>query len=400
MIGGGRSAGNPVGPGSGPAAVPAGDSTPGEKMSADADAPASVPARRGPVRRGALPAAGVAAAALLAVACAPDGGGAGPGGGDGDGAPGSPLVPDLASHTWLPGQPEAGASPAFWDHWGDGRAEMSGYRVSVPRYGETRDGRLVLIYVTEPHDRRRWIKDDGAADPHRVEVMKLNAALEFRTGVYPYTAMTSVFAPVADWGRERFSPVKLAASVQEWCGSWRLQAWPGDGGFRSLRLSYFAGEGERTREVDAPEDLLWEDALLIQLRELDGPFAGGGDWSGHVVPSLWRLRAGHAEARPVPATITRTDAERDGIPVTRFVLEYGDYRRTYDVEKSPPGRVLGWSTSEGAEAELLDTERMAYWRLNAEGDGSARARLGLDAGDDGGPAPDAAGPPSGACGGP
>ncbi len=369
-------------------------------MSADDDAPGPLPAVRGPARPGAVPAVAIAVAALLA-ACAPDAGGPWADAGDHDGAepPGAPLVPDLGSYSWLPQRPEAGASSGFWDRWGDGRAEMSGYRVSVPRYGEIRDGRLALIYVTEPHDRRRWIKDDDAEAPHRVEVMKLNAALEFRTGVYPYRALTSVFAPVADWGRERFSPVKLAASVQEWCGSWRLQAWPGERGFRSLRLSYFAGEGERLREVDAPGDVLWEDALLIQLRELDGPFAGGGDWSGRVVPSLWRLRTGHAEARPVPATIARTDTVRDGTPVTRFVLEYGDYRRTYDVEKAPPRRVLGWSTSEGAEAELLDTERMAYWRLNAEGDGSARARMGLDGAADGRPAPEAGGPPPGACGG-
>lgn len=365
-------------------------------MSVAHDPPASRPAGRGALRRGCGHAASIAAAALLA-ACAPDAGAPWTGAADEDDA-GAPVLPDLASYTWLPERPESGASPGFWEHWGDGRAEMSGYRVSLPRYGETREGRLVLIYVTEPHDRRRWIKDDDADDPHRVEVMKLNAALEFRTGVYPYSALTSVFAPVADWGRERFSPVKLTADVQEWCGSWRLQAWPGERSFRSLRLSYFAGEGERLREVDAPGDLLWEDALLIQLRELDGPFADGGDWSGHVVPGLWRLRTGHAGARPVPATITRRDAEHGDTPVTRFVLEYGDYRRTYDVEKAPPRRVLGWSTSEGAEAELLDTERMAYWRLNAEGDGTARARLGLDAPGDGGPAPEAGPPPRGACG--
>lgn len=343
------------------------------------------------------------AALLLAAACAPDGAGPWSGGGaedDGrEGPAGRPLLPDLATYTWLPGEPEDGARPAFWEHWGDGRAEMSGYRVRLPRYGETRDGRLVLIYVTEPHDRRRWIKDDDAARPDRVEVMKLNAALEFGTGVYPYSVLTSVFAPVADWGRERFAPVRLTSSVQEWCGSWRLQAWPGAESFRSVLLSYFAGEGERVREVDAPAGLLWEDALLIQLRELDGPFAGGGDWQGHVVPSLWRLRAGHSAARPVPATITRGDAERDGTPVTRFVLEYGDYRRTYDVEKAAPRRVLGWSTSEGLEAGLLATERMAYWRLNAEGDESARARLGLDE-EPGATSANPAAPPPGACGGP
>lgn len=373
-----------------------------------------------PVPRRARPAAGaasflvaaVAAVAVAAGACAPDG----PGGGDradagADAADredaGRSLVPDASSYSWLPRTPDAGASSGFWDHWGDGKAEMSGYRVTVPRYGEMRDGELVLVYVTEPHDRRRWIKDDDVGDPHRVEVMKLNVGLQFQTGVYPYSVLTSVFSPVADWGRERFSPAKIVTSAQEWCGSYRHQVWPGEESFRSMLLSYFAGEGERVRTVDAPPGVLYEDALLIQLRELDGPFAGGGDWRGEIVPSLWRLRAGHAPARPVPATITRRDARRDGTPVTRFVLEYRDYRRTYDVERAAPHRVLGWSTSEGAEAELLATERLPYWRLNAEGDESVRARLGLEVdeeaappgpggSDPGGPS-SAAPPPAGGC---
>jgi hypothetical protein len=316
------------------------------------------------------------AAALLAVAACS----AGPGGEPAQGgeAAGRPLFPDLAAHSWLPGTPEAGASTAFWDQWGDGRAEMSGYRIVTPRYGETRVGELALIYVTEPHDRRRWIKDDEVAGPHRVEVMKLNASLKFQTGVYPYSILTSVFAPVADWGRPRFTPVKLTLSAQEWCGSYRREVWPGGEGFRSLLLSYFTGEGERVREVPAPEDLVWEDALLIQLRELDGPFAGGGDWQGRIVPALWRLRAGHVPAAPVPATIDRRNEVRDGTPVTRFVLEYGDYTRTFDVEKAPPRRILGWTTSDGEEAELLSTDRMAYWRLNGVGDEGARRRMGLD----------------------
>lgn len=349
------------------------------------------------------------AGALLAgpTGCGPDAGRTGgpPQGsdaaGDRRGRPGRSLVPDASSYTWLPDRPDAGASSAFWDRWGDGKAEMSGYRVTLPRYGEMRDGELVLIYVTEPHDRRRWIKHDDVDDPHRVEVLKLNASLKFQTGIYPYSVLTSVFSPVADWGRERFSPVKIAMSAQEWCGSYRRQLWPGQESFRSLLLSYFASEGERVRTAEAPEDVLYEDALLVQLRELDGAFADGGDWRGRIVPSLWRLRAGHSRARPVPATITRRDATRGGDPVTRFVLEYGDYRRTLDVEKAPPHRILGWSTSEGAEAELLGTDRLAYWRLNAEGDESVRSRLGLEEHQYARPPASAGSPPDGgACGDP
>lgn len=263
---------------------------------------------------------------------------------------------------------------------------MSTYRLTTRRYGEAREGAAVLIFVTEPHDRTRWIKDDAAPEDGRVNVMKLNVVREFLTGIYPYSVMTSVFAPVADWGGRRFSPVKVTMAAQEWCGSYFHQLWTGDSGYRSLRLSYFADDGERVREVEREEEILYEDALLIQLRELDGPFADGGAWSGWIVPGLWRVRARGAPAEPIRAEVKRRRVEgRDGEPATRFVLEYGDYRRTVDVERAPPRRILGWTTSDGDTATLVATERLAYWKLNAPRGREHRRRLGL--------APDASGLP-------
>src|SRR5688500_6763269 len=74
----------------------------------------------------------------------------------------------------LPARPSACASRDFWAAWGDGRAELTGYAGRVSRYGELREAEVVLIYVTEPHDRRTWIKDDDVGRDHRVSVLKLN----------------------------------------------------------------------------------------------------------------------------------------------------------------------------------------------------------------------------------
>ena len=95
-----------------------------------------------------------------------------------------------------PARPRASAGQGFSRAWSDGRAELSGYRARVNRYGEMRDAELVLIYVTEPMDRRTWVKDDDAPAEHLVDVLKLNASLRFQTGVYPYSVLTSVFAPL------------------------------------------------------------------------------------------------------------------------------------------------------------------------------------------------------------
>ncbi len=285
--------------------------------------------------------------------------------------------------TWggAAGEPSRFASSGFWKHWGDGRAEVSGYALKTTRYGQSRDGELVLIYVTEPMDRRTWIKDDRGqvADGHRVNVLKLNHVVKFRTGIYPYSVMTSVFAPVDGLFPERFDPAKITLTAQEWCGHVYHQLRRSDGGFDEEIRSYFSAEGERDARRKTPPGALYEDALLIQLRELDGPFNEGERWEGPLVPGLWSVRKAHRELAPVAATIERSAARRGELAVTRFTVRREGFTWTLDVENRPPRRVLGWSTSDGEEASLLGTERLPYWQLNGSGDESHLKKIGLGA---------------------
>lgn len=272
---------------------------------------------------------------------------------------------------------KAGASSSFWQHWGDGKAELSGYRITTMRYGQPREGQVVLIYVTEPLDKRTLIKDDKAPREQAIQVLKLNQMLKFDTGIYPYSLMTSVFSAVDDLGKERFSPLKIAFSGQEWCGHVYHQVRPAADHFLSNLRSYFASEGDRGEVVSTAAGVLYEDALLIQLRELDGPFAGGGDWSGELVPALWEARKAHRPLRPVAAQIKRSVGQRDGVAVTRFELRYGDVLKTYEVEKAFPRRVLAWQKSDGERASIAKTARLPYWSLHDNGDEKLREKLGL-----------------------
>lgn len=307
------------------------------------------------------------------AACGADG----PERGDGF-VPGDPLSGEGLRVAGLPAEPRASATSRFWEHWGDGRAELASYRITVPRYGESRAGELVLIYVTEPHDRLTWIKDDGVEAPDRVEVVKLNVNLKFLTGIYPYSVMTSVFSPVDDWGGERFQPVKIGLTAQEWCGHYLHQMWPGADAVRSLRISYFASDGESLTRSSVPEGALYEDALLIQLRELDGPFAEGGDWRGPMVPSLWNIRRGVGSPEPVEATITREEVvDADDRTLTRFTVRYGDFVGEYDVEEEYPHRIVEWRTSVGDTARLVATRRLPYWNQNDVEGWRQRVELGL-----------------------
>lgn len=309
------------------------------------------------------------AATLLLGSCAPNASTTG------SAANASPAGPgDMAE---LPNVPKASASSSFWAHWGDGNAELSGYKGELSRYGELRKAKVALIYVTEPMDRNTWIKDDAARGKARVDVLKLNHTAKFDTGIYPYSVMTSVFSPVDDWGRARFQPTKLTLTSQEWCGNVFHGVWPGPTRFRSELHSYFAGEGDDTSVVDTPKQTLYEDALFIQLRELDGAFAGGGDWEGHLVPRLWERRKAHQPLEAVPATIKRTEATLDGEPVTRFTLTYADRQVVFDIEKEHPRRILRWERSDGSHLRLSETTRLPYWKLNAPGDQAYREQLGL-----------------------
>ena len=67
------------------------------------------------------------------------------------------LVPALVACRPAEGVPPVGPLPmeGFWAHWGDGRAEVNGYALTQPRYGEDRRGEAVLIFVTEDFDASR-----------------------------------------------------------------------------------------------------------------------------------------------------------------------------------------------------------------------------------------------------
>ena len=123
----------------------------------------------------------------------------------------------------------AAPSPAqdFWDHWGDGKAELNGYALKQPRYGAVRTGTSVLIFVTEDFSDTLRVKADPGKHPASdvYPVMKLNAVRDFPTGIYDYNVMTSAFLRVAPgW------PVaKVSFSSQEWCGHVWHQLVPRDG---------------------------------------------------------------------------------------------------------------------------------------------------------------------------
>jgi len=281
--------------------------------------------------------------------------------------------------------PQAAPSQApsgFWDHWGDGRAELAGYTLRIPRYGELRTGEAVLVFVTESLDPQTLVKPDVPRDG-TIPVLKLNDARDFQTGIYDYNLMTSTFVPL-DGRQPRGVPVKVAFSSQEWCGHVYDEVEVKGDGLTHAWHSYFEGEADGRETHDVPRGAVFGDAAAIYARDLAGPWIAPGEQREiQWFPRAQHARFSHEPARFARATLSReADTRSITVPagtfqVRRTTVEVGGRTGSWDVEVQPPHRLIAWSWSDGERGELTGSTRQPYWTQHGEGDETLRARLGL-----------------------
>lgn len=296
------------------------------------------------------------------------------------GADNPAAVADAASEEEVAGFRARSASEGFWAHWSDGKAELSGYDLIQPRYGELRHGRAVMIYVTEPWSRSAGVKADvyDRGNPDHTVALKLNAVRKFQTGIYDYSVMTSVFSEP----RDHFKPMKITFSMQEWCGSvFEEDRFDADGAGLSLR-SYFEGEtGEHRLEG---EELVSEDALWITLRGLASETLERPGGRVELIPSAMDRRFRHVAPSVSSSEIGWTTAPATvEVPAGSFEVYEASWVRQSgvrcqaQVEVPWPHRLIGWSCSDGEQAKLTGSARLAYWGTHSEGDERLLKELGL-----------------------
>lgn len=275
------------------------------------------------------------------------------------------------------------APPGFWEHWGDGRGELTGYRLVQPRYGEARAGEVVLVVVTETLDPAALVKSDA---DQGMPVLKLNEARDFRTGVYDYNGMLTAWLAL-DGTRPRGLPVRSRFSLQEWCGHVfedlvvEVPADGGDGARLRTRVdSYFEGEtGTGALTLDGP--VLVADAMPLLVRDLTGELipAGTRRQVGWVDSSLVR-RLHHTGLARHEATLSRSGPTTllDGSTghITTVEAPSGTWR--WHVADDPVHSLVGWEGPDGERAVRTGSLRTAYWQQHREGDERLRAQLGLD----------------------
>lgn len=260
---------------------------------------------------------------------------------------------------------------AFKSYWYAGTAEISSYDLQQARYGEIRSGSAVLVFVTEPMNAAKQVKEDAPTSAS-IPVLKLNATRNFNTGIYPYTIMSSTFLPV--YSQE--NALKITTSVQEWCGHVYMQLNKRNNGYNIASHSYFMTEGDTTLTLP---DVVTEDQLLSQLRF--GPDKmPQGDFQ--LLPSTVFLRLKHVEIAPVQATASLTNTVA-GIEY-KISMPTLDRTVSYITEKEFPYRILKWTDTYKDGADYLETTAIlkktiqsAYWNKNSNSDESLRATLRL-----------------------
>ena len=278
---------------------------------------------------------------------------------------------------------------AFWSHWGDGKAELCGYELSIPRYGQPRAGSAVAIFVTEDFSERLRVKaDPGNHEASSVyPVLKLNLVEDFSTGIYDYNLMTSVFVALKPHaGRPAGAISKVSFSAQEWCGHVYEQMLFYADRIELSAHSYFDGEAdaEQSLRVDGPT--FAEDSLPIWARGLAWPLVAAGERVRvSMLRSAKRMRLAHREAERIDVVLARETTttkllvqdEEISARIATVQRPDGEVLARYWIEEAAPQRLLRWELPNGESAQLIRSTRLAYWQLNGPGGERHLEQLGL-----------------------
>ena len=282
-------------------------------------------------------------------------------------------IPDfsVSSTTNTPRKP---LSDDFKSYWYAGEAEITSYELKQARYGELREGKAVLVYVTEPFLAEEQVKADRN-NPDNISVLKLNSTKNYLTGIYPYSIMSSTFYPVYD----NQHAVKVSTSVQEWCGHVYSQLNNREQ-FEIKSHSYFEGEADQQYSLAKSwlENEIW---TKIRINPEDLPVG-----EIEMIPSLEYIRTAHKDIKAYKALAKLQNSGEMHV----YSIEYPELDRTLEIEFSGnfPFSISGWSetfkSGYGPNAKTLTSKatrlkelRGPYWRQNSIEDEVLRKELGF-----------------------
>jgi len=262
-------------------------------------------------------------------------------------------------------------SEAFKNYWYSGEAEITSYKLEQARYGEIRQGKAVLIFVTEDFLPNIQVKADQQ-HPENISVLKLNATKNFNTGIYPYSVMQSTFYPVAN----NQHALKISSSIQEWCGHVYTQL-NNRNDFEISSYSYFQEEADESFNLDKA---ILENEIWTQLR-LNPKLLPIGNLK--IIPSFEYIRFSHITFKAYNATAKLSN--------NQYTISYPELDRTLTITFNPefPYNITAWEetfrSGFGSNAKLLTTKatklvsiKSPYWNKNKNKDEVLRKTLQLN----------------------
>ncbi|SEK31233.1 hypothetical protein SAMN04487910_0224 [Aquimarina amphilecti] len=265
-------------------------------------------------------------------------------------------------------------SEDFKKYWYAGNAEITSYKLEQARYGEMREGKAVLVYVTEDFLVNEQVKADYQ-NPDNIPILKLNATKKFNTGIYPYSIMQSIFYPVAN----NQHALKVSSSMQEWCGHVYAQLNNREK-YELMSHSYFQGEADQNFKLD--KDIL-ENELWTKIR-IDPENLPQGELK--IIPSLEYCRLKHIEIKAYTAKTTLLEDAN----YSTYTIEYPELNRSISISftTSFPHEIESWTetfkSGFGSNAKELVTKatklksiKSPYWSKNSNKDEVLRQELGL-----------------------
>lgn len=249
----------------------------------------------------------------------------------------------------------------FRSYWHAGKAEVSSYKLQQSRYGEQREGKAVLIFVTEDLSKKLQVKLDDPSQRNKINVLKLNFTKKFVTGIYPYSLMLSVFTPTNRVKEP--SSLKATMSSQEWCGQVYTQMNLRGNRFVVKSHSYFEQEADDQFSL---RQALLEDELWNFIR-LDHHHLPEGEID--VIPGLFYTRLNHVGLRIRPATGEKSETDSSFTYALKFPAD--ERSLSIEFEKTFPYKILGWKETWRESGKTMETSAsldktlyVDYWTKN------------------------------------
>jgi hypothetical protein len=249
----------------------------------------------------------------------------------------------------------------FHEYWHAGKAEVNSYDLKQSRYGEERNGKAVMIFVTEDLSKKLQVKLDDPSGRNKINVLKLNYTKNFITGIYPYSMMLSVFTPTNP-EKERAS-LKVSMSSQEWCGQVYSQMNLRGNRYAVKSHSYFEKEADQQFSIrqEFLEDEIWNH---IRLNPENLPVG-----EVKMIPGLFYTRLNHVELKITKAFARKVASDS----AFTYSISYPDQQRSISIqfEKNFPHKILGWKEVWDERGKTMQTSARLdktlytdYWTKN------------------------------------